>query len=86
MKDYILDKIFVSIQDDIKSADSEYLSAKKKSYKIERKLLNSLPDNQKEDVKELIDNLIIISHCENKFNFCKGFKIGASLILEIMKI
>ena len=28
MKDYIIDKIFIKMQDDIKTADSEYLSAK----------------------------------------------------------
>ena len=84
MKDYIIDKIFIKMQDDIKIADSEYLSAKKKSYEIERGLMSSLSDDQKQKIKELIDNLTTIAYEESKVNFCNGFKIGAKLILEIL--
>lgn len=84
MKDYIIDKIFIKMQDDIKIADSEYLSAKKKSYEIERDLMTSLSDNQKQKIKELTDNLTKIAYEESKENFYSGFKIGAKLILELL--
>lgn len=84
MKDYILNKIFTVMQEDIKIVDDEYLSAKKKSYEIERDLMSSLSDNQKQKIKELTDNLTTISYEESKMNFCNGFKIGAKLILELL--
>ncbi len=84
MKDYIIDKIFIKMQDDIKTADSEYLSAKKKSYEIEKALMTELSNNQKAKLKELIDNLTTIAYEESKLNFYNGFKIGAKLILEIL--
>lgn len=84
MKDYIIDKIFIKMQDDIKTADSEYLSAKKKSYEIEKDLMTSLSDNQKQKIKELTDNLATIAYKESKLNFCNGFKMGAKLILELL--
>lgn len=84
MKNYIIDKIFIKIQDDIKVADSKYLSAKKKSYEIERDLMTSLSDNQKQKIKELTDNLATIAYEESKLNFCNGFKMGAKLILELL--
>lgn len=84
MKYYIIDKIFIKMQDDIKIADSEYLSAKKKSYEIEKDLMTSLSDNQKQKIKELTDNLATIAYEESKLNFCNGFKMGAKLILELL--
>ena len=84
MKDYILDKIFIMMQADIKIADSEYLSAKKKSYEIERELMTELSNNQKAKLKELIDDLTTIAYEESKLNFCNGFKMGAKLILELL--
>lgn len=84
MKDYILNKIFIRMQDDIKIADSKYLSAKKKSYEIERELMTELSNNQKAKLKELIDDLTTIAYEESKLNFCNGFKIGAKLILELL--
>lgn len=84
MKDYIIDKIFIKMQENIKIADSEYLSAKKKSYEIEKELMTSLSDNQKHKIKELTDNLTTIAYEESKENFYSGFKIGAKLILEIL--
>lgn len=84
MKDYILNKIFIKMQDDIKVADNKYLSAKKKSYEIERKLMSELTENQKERLKELIDNLTDMTFFECKYNFYNGFKIGAKLILELL--
>lgn len=72
------------MQDDIKIADSEYLSAKKKSYEIEKELMTELSNNQKAKLKELIDYLTTIVYEESKVNFCNGFKIGAKLILEIL--
>lgn len=83
MKEYILNKLFGSIQDDIKTADNQYLSAKKKSYEIEKVLMTSLSDNQKEQISDLIDNLTTIAYEESKLNFYSGFKYGAKLILEI---
>lgn len=84
MKDYIIDKIFIKMQDDIKIADSEYLSAKKKSYEIEKELMTELSNNQKAKLKELIDDLTTIAYKESKLNFCNGFKMGAKLILELL--
>ena len=84
MKDYIIDKIFIKMQDDIKIADSEYLSAKKKSYEIEKELMTELSNNQKAKLKELIDDLTTIAYEESKLNFCNGFKMGAKLILELL--
>lgn len=84
MKDYIIDKIFIKMQDDTKIADSKYLSAKKRSYEIERELMISLPDNQKKKIKELTDDLTTIAYEESKENFNSGFKIGVKLILEIL--
>lgn len=84
MKDYIIDKIFIKMQDDIKIADSKYLSTKKKSYEIERELMAELSNNQKVKLKELIDDLTTIAYEESKLNFCNGFKIGAKLILELL--
>lgn len=84
MKDYIIDKIFIKMQDDIKIADSKYLSAKKKSYEIEKELMTELSNNQKAKLKELIDDLTTIAYEESKLNFCNGFKIGAKLILELL--
>lgn len=84
MKDYIIEKIFINMQDDIKTADSEYLSAKKISYEIEKQLMTELSNNQKVKLKELIDNLTTIAYEESKLNFCNGFTIGAKLILELL--
>lgn len=84
MKDYIIEKIFIKMQDDIKIADSKYLSAKKKSYEIEKELMTELSNNQKAKLKELIDDLTTIAYEESKLNFCNGFKIGANLILELL--
>lgn len=84
MKDYIIDKIFIKMQDDIKIADSKYLSAKKKSYEIEKELMTELSNNQKAKLKELIDDLTTIAYEESKLSFCNGFKIGAKLILELL--
>lgn len=84
MKDYIIDKIFIKMQDDIKIADSKYLSAKKKSYEIENELMTELSNNQKAKLKELIDDLTTIAYEESKLSFCNGFKIGAKLILELL--
>lgn len=72
------------MQDDIKIADSEYLSAKKKSYEIEKELMTELSNNQKAKLKELIDDLTTIAYEESKLNFCNGFKMGAKLILELL--
>lgn len=84
MKDYIIEKIFIKMQDDIKIADSEYLSDKKKSYEIEKELMTELSNNQKAKLKELIDDLTTIAYEESKLNFCNGFKTGAKLILELL--
>lgn len=84
MKDYIIDKIFIKLQEDIKIADSKYLSAKKKSYEIEKELMTSLSDNQKQKIKELTDNLAMIAYEESKENFYNGFKIGAKLMLALL--
>lgn len=84
MKDYIIEKIFIKMQDDIKIADSKYLSAKKKSYEIEKELMTELSNNQKAKLKELIDDLTTIAYEESKLNFCNGFKMGAKLILELL--
>lgn len=72
------------MQDDIKIADSKYLSAKKKSYEIEKELMTELSNNQKAKLKELIDDLTTIAYEESKLSFCNGFKIGAKLILELL--
>lgn len=85
MKDYIINKIFIKIQDDIKIADNEYLSAKKQSYEFEKELLSELTDEQKNKLKELINLLTTIAFIENKRNFYEGFKTGANLILEIIE-
>ncbi len=69
MKDYIIEKIFIKMQDDIKIADSKYLSAKKKSYEIEKELMTELSNNQKAKLKELIDDLTTIAYEESKLNF-----------------
>lgn len=84
MKDYIINKIFIKIQDDIKIADNEYLSAKKKSYDIEKELMTELSNNQKAKLKEIIDYLTTIAFIESKQNFFNGFKIGANIILEVI--
>lgn len=84
MKDYIIEKIFIKMQDDIRIADSEYLSAKKKFYEIEQELMTSLSDNQKQKIKEWTDNLTTVAYKESKLNFCNGFKMGANLIFEIL--
>ena len=84
MKDYIIEKIFIKMQDDIKIADNKYLSAKKKSYEIEKELMTELSNNQKAKLKELIDDLTTIAYEESKLNFCNGFKMGAKLILELL--
>lgn len=84
MMDYIIDKIFIKMQDHIKIADSKYLSAKKKSYEIEKELMTEMSNNQKAKLKELIDDLTTIAYEESKENFYSGFKIGAKLILELL--
>lgn len=72
------------MQEDIKIADNEYLSAKKKSYDIEKELITELSDNQKDKLKELINSLSTVAFIESKQNFFNGLKIGANLIFEII--
>lgn len=71
------------MQDDIKIADNEYLSAKKKYYDIEKELMTELSEKQKNKLKELINSLSTTSFIESKQNFFNGFKIGANIIFEI---
>lgn len=86
MKNYIINKIFINMQDDMKIADNKYLSAKKKSYDIEKELMTELSNNQKAKLKELINSLTTIAFIESKQNFYNGVKTGANLILEIINI
>lgn len=87
MNNNIINYIFIEAQEEVSMcclSNKEYSSAKKQTYDLEKELLSELSDEQKNKLTELINSLSTTAFIESKQNFCKGLKIGANLILEII--
>lgn len=69
---------------EIEDVDGEYKSAMDKLLKAETELLKAFPD-----CKDLLDEYqsanIDLHNFSNRNEFCKGFKVGAQLVLEMLK-
>jgi hypothetical protein len=78
---YDLDVFHTSEVADI---DGEYKSAMDRLLKAESKLMNVSPDN-----KSILDEYqsadIDLHNLSNRNEFRKGFKVGAQLVLEMLK-
>ena len=86
MKD-IIDELYdmhLSNQNDTDNVDSEYYSALDKLFKLESELLKTYPD-----CKELLEEFQTVNgylhSIANRTDFRKGFRIGAQLVLEMIK-
>ena len=69
---------------EIADVSDEYKSAMAKLFKAETELLKAYPD-----CKEILDEYqsadIDLHNLSNRNEFCKGFRAGAQLVLEMLK-
>jgi hypothetical protein len=69
---------------EVADVDGEYKSAMDRLLKAESKLMNVSPDS-KAILEEYQSADIDLHNLSNRNEFCKGIRVGAQLVLEMLK-